>query len=206
MEGSDLSTLRQDDLYPRFEELFKEFFGSPASFGIVIEPDEFRRLFYYSWDQKVPPSKEILVKAVHIKPTSLVSLEEVEDHVAKTFATALEKLRIEEHKQEASLPQEAQQKPKPGLEADEKTQQRGEIVRNCIHEKSDFHDEETKQALLKEFEVNEIPLLKDSEGTPKHIGISEWADYIQKSHLWGAAVDDILNRDRFPRKRTIATE
>jgi len=96
-----LSTLKRDDLYPRFEKLFMEFFGSPASFGIIIEPDEFRPLFYYSWDQKVLPSKEILVQAVRIKPTSLVSLEEVEDHILSTFAMALEKLRIEEHKQDA---------------------------------------------------------------------------------------------------------
>lgn len=96
MEGSDLSTLRRDDLYPRFEEVFKEFFGSP----VVIEPDEFRRLFYYSWDKKVLPSKEILGQAVRIKPTALVSLEEVEDHILSTFAMALEKLRIEEHNQD----------------------------------------------------------------------------------------------------------
>jgi hypothetical protein len=100
LEGSDLSTLRQDDLYPRFEELFKEFFGSPVSFEIFIEPDEFRPLFYYSWEQKVLPRKEILVKAVHIQATSLVSLEEVGDRLADTFATALEKLEIEEHNQD----------------------------------------------------------------------------------------------------------
>jgi len=74
-----------------------EFFGSPGSFGIVIKPDEFRQLFYYSWDKKVLPHKEILMKAVHIKPTSLVFLEEVGDHLLSTFAMALEKLRIEEH-------------------------------------------------------------------------------------------------------------
>jgi len=96
LEGSDLSTLKRDDLYPRFEKLFKEFFGSPVSFEIVIEPDELRPLFYHFWDQKVLPSKEILVQAVRIKPTSLVSMEKIGDHVLSTFAMALEKLRIEE--------------------------------------------------------------------------------------------------------------
>jgi len=100
LEGSDLSTLKQDDRYTRFEKLFMEFFGSPASFGIVIEPDEFRPLFYHSWEREVLPSKEILVKAVQIKPTSLVSLEEIGDHVLSTFALALEKLNIEEHNQD----------------------------------------------------------------------------------------------------------
>ena len=102
-----MSTLKRDDLYARFENLFMEFFGSPASFEIVIEPDEFRRLFYYSWDKKVPPSKEILMKAVHIRPTSLISLDEVRDRVADTFATALEKLRIEEHKQDEKRDKES---------------------------------------------------------------------------------------------------
>jgi len=98
-----LSTLKRDDLYPRFENLFKEFFGSP----VVIEPDEFRRHFHYSWDKKVLPSKDLLGQAVHIKPTSLVSLEEVEDHIRITFAMALEKLEIEEHNQDEKTGKES---------------------------------------------------------------------------------------------------
>lgn len=94
-----MSTLKQDDLYTRFEKLFMEFFySSPVAFGTIIkpEPTKFRQLFYYSWDKKVLPSKEILLNALHVLPSSILS-QEFGDHIANSFAAALEKLDIEKH-------------------------------------------------------------------------------------------------------------
>ncbi len=203
-------------LFTRFEGLFREYLQRPliVGFGLAVslrlEPtkrDLLRQFFDSSWKKKDHPSKQLLMEVVgFIGPPPIGGFEDVEDHVAKSFAAAIEKLEIEEHNEEASLPQKSHQKVKPGKSADPKIKKRGEIVRKHIHKRSDFFDEAKKQALLREFEENEIPLLKDSEGTPKHIGISEWADYIQKPHLWEAVVDDILNRDRFPRKSKITTE
>ncbi len=189
-----MSTLRQDDLYARFEDLFKGFFGSP----VVIEPDEFRRLFYYSWDRKELPSKEILVKAVRIEPTSLVSLEEVGDRVLSTFAMALENLRIEEHNQEASLPQESQQKPKPGRKANPKVALRRKIVGNHIREKEDFDDEDKLQLLLQELDRKEIPPPEDIDRLSSFPG--SWEGLLKEPGKL-ARVVKVLNRDRWPKKK-----
>jgi len=191
----DLSTLKQDDLYTRFEKLFKEFFGSPVSFGIVIKPDEFRRLFYHSWDQKVLPSKEILVQAVHIKPTPLVFLEEVGDHVENTFALALEKLRIEEHNQEASLPEKPQQKAKPGRKAHEEIRRRREIVKKHIHAYKRWFNPSIQGNLLDELDGEEVPLPKNSDTFTESIQI--WAEFLDHPDDWKRVVDKVLNRDRW---------
>jgi len=95
----ELLGLEQDALFTRFEKLFMEFFySSPVSFGTVIEPEptKFRQLFHYSWDKKVLPSKEILLNALRVLPSSVLS-QEFGDHIANSFAAALKKLEIEEY-------------------------------------------------------------------------------------------------------------
>ncbi|MCH7804811.1 MAG: hypothetical protein IH937_12090 [Acidobacteria bacterium] len=96
-----MSTLKQDDLYTRFEKLFMEFiYSSPVSFGTFIkpEPTKFRQLFYYSWDKKVLPVKEILLNALNVLPSILS--QEFGDHIANSFGNALKKLEIEEYDSE----------------------------------------------------------------------------------------------------------
>ena len=138
-------------------------------------------------------------------PPPIRGFEDVEDHVAESFDLALEKLKFEEPKQEASLSQESQQKVKAGKPADPTIKKRGESVRKHIHKRSHFFDEEKKQALLREFEENEIPLPKDRYGFLKYPG-RNWQEIMSQSAKWEKVVDDILNRDRFPRKSKITTE
>ncbi len=94
---------------------------------------------------------------------------------------------------------------KPGRKADPKVLKRGQIVRKHIHTKKDFFDEEKKQVLLREFEENEIPLPKDRYGLLKYPG-RNWQEIMSQSAKWEKVVDDILNRDRFPRESKITTE
>jgi len=195
-----LSTLKQDDLYTRFVELFMEFFhASPVSFEIAIEHDKFRQLFHYSWDRKELPSKEILVQAVRIESVSrMVFPEEVEDHVAEAFPMALEKLEIEEHNQEASLPQKSQQKPKVGRKPNPKVGLRREVVRKNIHGTQDFDDESKLKLLLQELDEKEIPPPKDIDKLPSFTG--SWEGLLKKPGKL-ARVVQVLNRDRWPKKK-----
>jgi len=105
LEVGDLSTeqefkkLEQDALFTRFVELFKDFFyKSPVTLQCLdLDLPELHQLFHYSWDKKVLPSKQVLMKAVHIRPSPMSFAGKSEDNVAEDFAAALEALEIEEH-------------------------------------------------------------------------------------------------------------
>ncbi len=208
-----------DALFTRFEGLFREYlqrflivgFGLPVS--LRLEPtkgDLLRQFFSLSWNKKELPSKKLLMEVVQfIGPPPIRGFEEVEEYVAESFDLALEKLKFEETKQDeeetVSLPEKPQQKSKPGKPADPKIKKRGEIVRKHTYKKSDFFDEEKKQALLREFEENEIPLPRNRYGLIKYPGMN-WQEIMNQSAKWQNVVDPTLARDMFPRKRTITTQ
>jgi len=198
---------KRNALFTRFVKLFEEFFhrSQVTLQSVDLDLPKLQKIFYHSWDKKVLPSKQVLMKSVHIRPGPMSFAGISEDDVAKAFAAALEALEIEEHNEEASLLQHPQQKSRPGQPADPKIKQRGEIVRKHIHSKKDFLDEEKKQVLLREFEENEIPLPTDRYGFLKYPG-RNWQELMGQSAKWEKVVDDILNRDRFPRKSKITTE
>jgi len=135
------------------------------------------------------------MKAVHIRPGPMSFAGISEDDVAEAFAAALEALEIEEHNEEASLPQHPQQKSKPGITADPEIQKRRDIIKKNIHAYKDWFDSSIKEKLLDEFDEEEIPLPKDSESFPKSIVI--WADFIDPPDDWKRVVDKVLNRDRW---------
>ena len=194
----------RDARFTRFLELHKNLlarkqstYGFGKIVGINYKPTKFRRLFDYSSDTNTLPSKLTILDAVEIIGFALF-LEEIENHVVDSFAAARELLEIEQH--DSEMLQEPQPKAKPGRKADPKIQLRREIVRKHIQQANDFHDKDKKQALLKELQESNIPLLKDAEGMQKHNRISKWPDYMRKSHLWEQAVEDVLKRDVYDRK------
>ena len=184
---------KKNALFTRFVKLFEEFFHrSPVTLQSVdLDLPELHQLFYHSWDKKVLPSKQVLMKAVHIRPGPMSFAGISEDDVAEAFAAALEALEIEEHNEEASLPQHPQQKSKPGRKADPKIQKRRDIIKKYIHAYKDWFDSSIKEKLLDEFDEEEIPLPKDSESFPKSIVI--WADFIDPPDDWKRVVDKVLN-------------
>ena len=201
-----------DALFTRFEGLFKKHLDSKQFLFLTleqlgIEQASLRALFYYSWDNEYLPSKQMLLEVLQITHPPGTnefwgSPDALEDHVLESFALALEELKFAEHTD--SLPQEPQQKSKPGKPADPKIKKRVEIVRKHIHKRSDFFEVEKKQALLREFEENEVPLPRNKDGFLKYPGMN-WQDIASQPAKWRNVVD-VLNRDRFPKKSKITTE
>jgi len=198
-----------DALFTRFEGLFKKYLDSKQFFLLTpeelgIEQANLRQLFYYSWDKGDPPSKLMLLGVLQITFPSETSKfwgspAALEDHVLESFALALEELKFAEHT-DTSLPQEPQQKPKPGRKADPKIQKRRDIVKKHINSPQDFFEEDKKQALLKEFEENKIPPPKDKYDLVKYPGL-DWGNIMSQPTKWMNVVD-VLNRDRFPKNKT----
>ena len=193
-----------DALFTRFEGLFKKYLQRPLIVGFALpvslrlEPtkgDLLRQFFFHSWDKKELPSKELLMEVVRfLGPPPIHRFEEVEDRVAESFALALEKLEIEEHGEEASLPQKSRQKSKPGRKADPKIQKRRETVQKYIHTYIDWFDPSSKEQLLDEFDDEDIPLPK-SKSVPESVDI--WAKFIDYPDDWQRVVNKVLNRDRW---------
>ena len=116
-----------EGLFTRFEELFKKFLNRPLNVGFAslvsvdLEPtkrDLLRQFFDPSWDKKDPPSKELLMEVVRfIGPPPMHGFEKVEEHVARSFTLAMEKLDFEEPKQDAKRGKEriAKFSSRPGL-------------------------------------------------------------------------------------------
>jgi len=200
-----------DALFTRFEGLFKKHLDSKQFLLLTLEQlgidqASLRQLFYYSWDYGDAPSKQMLLEVLQITyPPGTEfwgSPAALEDHVLESFALALEELKFAEHTD--SLPQEPQQKSKPGKPADPKIQKRRDIVRKHIHSPENFFEEDKKQALLKEFEENEIPTPKNRYGLVKYPGLG-WGDIMSQPSKW-IRVIDALNRGRFSRKKKTTTE
>ncbi len=199
-------------LFTRFEGLFKKHLDSKQFLFLTleqlgIEQASLRALFYYSWDNEYLPSKQMLLEVLQITHPPGTnefwgSPAALEDHVLESFALALEELKFAEHT-DTSLPQHPQQKSKPGRKADPKIQKRRDIVKKHIHSPKDFFEEDKKQALLKEFEENEIPPPKDKYDLVKYPGL-DWGNIMSQPAKWMNVID-ILNRDRFP-KNKITTE
>jgi len=195
-----------DALFTRFEGLFREYlqrllivgFGLPVS--LRLEPtkgDLLRQFFSLSWNKKELPSKKLLMEVVQfIGPPPIRGFEEVEEHVAESFALALEKLRFEEHT-DTSLPQEPQQKSKPGRKEDPEVQNRRDIVKKYIHTYKDWFDPSIKDNLLDEFDKEDIPFPEDSDSFPESLQI--WAEFIKDypADDWKRVVDKVLNKDRW---------
>lgn len=97
--------LEQDALFVRFVQLFKQFFYQYRYITWMVEVDpnsaKLHPLFYYCWENDVPsPKKPVLMEAIRfiIRDEMPVYREVFEDHVAESFAAALEELRVAEHK------------------------------------------------------------------------------------------------------------
>ena len=193
-----------DALFTRFEGFFKKDLDSKQF--LVLTPEELgieqaslHQLFYYSWDNGDLPTRQMLLEVLQITyppGTSKFwgSLAALEDHVLESFALALEQLKFAEHT-DTLLPQEPQQKSKPGIKADPEIQNRRDIIKKYIHAYKDWFDPNIKDKLLDEFDEEEIPFPKDSESFPKSIVI--WADFIDPPDDWKRVVDKVLNRDRW---------
>ncbi len=139
-----------------------------------------------------------------IAPLQYAGLKKLKSTSQDPLLLALEKLKFEEHNEEASLPQKSYQKAKPGKPANPKIRKRVEIVRKHVHKRSDFFEVEKKQTLLKQFEENGIPLPRNKDGFLKYPGMN-WQDIASQPAKWRNVVD-VLNRDRFSKKRKITTE
>jgi len=200
-----------DALYTRFEGLFREYLqrllivGFGLTVSLRLEPtkrDLLRQFFDLSWDKKELPSKKLLMEVVRfIGPPPIRGFEEVEEHVAESFALALERLRFEEPKQDeeetVSLPH-PQQKSKPGRKANPKVGLRREVVRKHIHGTQDFDDESKLKLLLQELDEKEIPPPEDID---KLLSFTcSWAELLKKPGKL-ARVVKVLNRDRWSKKK-----
>ncbi len=194
-----------DALFTRFEGLFKKYLDSKQFLFLTleqlgIEQANLRQLFSVSWNKGDPPSKQILLEVLQITYPSGTSEfwgspAALEDHVLESFALALEELKFAEHTD--TLPQEPQQKSKPGRKADPEIQKRRDIIKKYIHAYKDWFDSSIKEKLLDEFDEKEIPFPKDSESFPKSIVI--WADFIKDypADDWKRVVDKVLDKDRW---------
>jgi len=195
-----------DALFTRFEGFFKKYLDSKQFLFLTleqlgIEQASLRQLFYYSWDNGDSPSKQMLLEVLQITYPSGTnefwgSPAALEDHVLESFALALKQLKFAEHT-DTSLPQEPEQKSKPGIRADPEVQERRDIVKKYIHAYKDWFDPSIKDKLLDEFDEEDIPFPKDSESFPKSIVI--WADFIKDypADDWKRVVDKVLNKDRW---------
>lgn len=95
-----------DALFTRFEELFKKYLESKQFFlltpeALGIETDKLRRLFHYCCDNRAMVTKEVLLESLQITYPSEMSAfwgitTDLQDHIADSFAKALEELKIEE--------------------------------------------------------------------------------------------------------------
>ncbi len=196
----EIKKLEQDALFTRFVELFREFFHrSPVTLQCLdLDLPELHQLFHYSWDKKVLPSKQVLMKAVHIRPSPMSFAGKSEDNVAEDFAAALEALEIEEHNEEASLPQHPQQKSKPGRKANPEVALRREIVRKHIKGTHDFDDESKLKLLLQELDEKKIPPPEDIDKLSSFT--CSWKELLKKPGKLVRVVK-VLNRDRWPKKK-----
>ena len=196
-----------DALFTRFEGFCKKYLDSKQFLFLTleqlgIEQASLRQLFYYSWDYGDAPSKQMLLEVLPITYPSGTSEfwgspAALEDHVLESFALALEELKFAEHK-DTSLPQESQQKPKPGRKANPKVALRKKIVGNHIREKEDFDDEDKLQLLLQELDRKEIPPPEDTDRLSSFTG--SWEGLLKEPGKL-ARVVKVLNRDRWPRKK-----
>jgi len=194
-----------DALFTRFEELFKKYLDSKQFLFLTleqlgIEQASLHQLFYYSWDNGDLPTRQMLLEVLQITyPTGTNefwgSPAALEDHVFESFASALEELKFAEHT-DTLLPQEPQQKSKPGRKADPEIQKRRDIVKKHIHAYKYWFDPSIKEKLLDEFNDEDIPFPKDSNNFPESIVI--WTDFItDNADDWPRVVDKLLNRDRW---------
>ncbi len=96
-----------DALFTRFEGLFKKYLDSKQFFLLTpeelrIEPDKLRQLFHYCWDRPMV-TKEVLLESLQITYPSEMSAfwgstADLQDHIADSFAKALEELSIGDNK------------------------------------------------------------------------------------------------------------
>ena len=96
-----------DALFTRFEELFKKYLDSKQFFLLTpqvlgIERAKLRQLFCHCLDSRDLPSKQVLLESLQITYPSEMSAfwgstADLQDHIADSFAKALEELKIEEH-------------------------------------------------------------------------------------------------------------
>jgi len=196
-----------DALFTRFEELFRKYLDSKQFLfltpeELAIEQASLRALFYYSWDNGDLPSKQMLLEVLQITYPSGTSKfwgspAALEDHVLESFALALEELKFAEHT-DTSLPQEPQQKSKPGRKANPQVALRREIVRKHIKGTQDFNDESKLKLLLQELDEKEIPPPEDID---KLLSFTcSWEELLKKPGKL-ARVVKVLNRDRWPKKK-----
>ena len=95
-----------DGLFTRFEGLFKKYLDSKQFFlltpeALGIETDKLRQLFHYCWVNRAMVTKEVLLESLQITYPSEMSAfwgstTDLQDHIADSFAKALEELKIEE--------------------------------------------------------------------------------------------------------------
>ena len=200
MERSDLSTLKQDDLYTRFIELCEEFFWSKDIYVYTLtefslDRTKLKGFFDYFCSNKSLPNKLVLMEAVQFsgRPPMPELREEIGFHLEESLWAAIAKLDIEKRDEKASLHQ--QQKSSRGRKADEEIRKRREIVKKHIHAKKDWFVRSIQESLLDELDGEGVPLPKNSDTFTESIQI--WAEFLDHSDDWKRVVDKGLNRDRW---------
>ena len=116
---------------------------------------------------------------------------------------ALPEQAVEDMKEKPSdqddPPAQSPSPPGPGRKRDPKLEQRAAIVRKYIFFKKDFEDIDKMPQMFSEFDAEDIPAPRDSDGLEIFIG--RWRDQLHKPGKMDRLVT-ILNRDRWPRKKT----
>ncbi|MCH7804782.1 MAG: hypothetical protein IH937_11945 [Acidobacteria bacterium] len=115
------------------------------------------------------------------------------------FSSAMQKLRIDEHIQELvkeSTDTERKRR-RPGRPADRKIDQRRVIVRDHIHQSSDFDHKAKLKQLFQKFDEEEIPPPKNDMGVAHFV--HPWMELFNKPSHLRERIIKILNRDRWKR-------
>jgi len=187
--------------------------------GLYFNPS-FAEIFGYYYQQQTFPSKEDLIKVFQTKqilqPGSPgIGLRKVKgevdikvhhtsgkgeqyflEDIAECFGPAMEALKASRASKEEgliSLPEKARKREKPGKEADDKIQERKQIVGHHIKQKSDFYDPQKFAALLDALDKADIPY---PEYRGKKIFNHPWRDVGDNWELKERVIE-LLNRDRF---------
>jgi len=199
---------KRDALFSRFVELFQKFlsrkqltYGFATPVSIHPKQAELRKLFDWSWATKDLPTKQVLVEGVRfigLNPMFEVP-EDFENYVTQAFSAALAELKIEEHEHGEERLSQSQRQSKPGRKANPKVALRRKIVGNHINEKEDFDDEEKLRPLFQELDRKEIPPPEDIDKFSSFA--CSWVELLRKPGKL-ARVVKVLNRDRWPRKKS----
>ena len=125
--------------------------------------------------------------------------ETLSKHLRDCFNSAMQKLRIDTHIQEVVQESTDREKKRPrvGRPANRKIDRRRAIVRDHIHQKSDFDNRARLKQLFQKFDEEKIPPLNNDLGVARFA--HPWMELFDKPSHLRERIIKILNRDRWKR-------